>query len=408
MKILVANWVYDWGSTGYIVRDLKNELIAMGHQVIVAAGRSSTEEGVAVFTTPSEQSLFWRLHRLGWSPLSGSTKASKRLIHIIEHEKPDVVNLHLLHCNFINLYYLLRWLGKNNIKTVITNHAEIYYTGSCGHAYECVRWKTSECRNCPRPKEATGAFVFGNPHRLWKLMKKTFSVFKTDNLVFTAVSPWVKERFLLSPITAGFSCYVTMNGLDTKTFTCYDIQPYSHIGGRELPNTYLLWVTATFDPLSQDDVKGSRCLVELARRMPNYYFVVVATSSKNTENLPVNVILWGKAKSQVELAQLYSGAKVCLLFSRRETFSMVTAESLCCGTPVVGFKAGGPESIAIPEFSAFVEQGDIEGYERAIQKVNNDKYDANQISVVAREKYSRKAMATSYLEVYRRLIGRIE
>lgn len=400
MKILIANWVYNWGSTGYIMRDLKNELSAMGHQVIVAAGKSSTKDGVSVFSTPSEQSFFWRLHRLGWSPLRGSTKAAKRLIHLIDQEQPDVVNIHLLHCNFINLYYLLRWLGKNNIKMVITNHAEIYYTGSCGHAYECMRWKTSECHNCPRPKEATGAFVFGNPHRLWKLMKKAFRNIKPDNLLFTAVSPWVKERFLLSPITTGFSCMVTMNGLDTNTFKHYDIQTNSHIGGRELPNTYFLWVTATFDPLSQDDVKGSRYLVELARRMPNHYFVVVATSSKSTKNLPINVIIWGKAKSQEELAQLYSGAKLCLLFSRRETFSMVTAESLCCGTPVVGFKAGGPESIAIPEYSAFVEQGDVEGYVKAIHKISNDKFDRNQISAIAREKYSRKSMAMSYLEAY--------
>ena len=38
---------------------------------------------------------------------------------------------------------------------------------------------------------------------------------------------------------------------------------------------------------------------------------------------------------------------------------MVTAESLCCGTPVVGFKAGAPEQIAIKEFSEFVEYGDL-------------------------------------------------
>jgi glycosyltransferase involved in cell wall biosynthesis len=34
---------------------------------------------------------------------------------------------------------------------------------------------------------------------------------------------------------------------------------------------------------------------------------------------------------------------------------MIVAESLCCGTPVVGFKAGGPESIAIDDYCVFVQ-----------------------------------------------------
>ena len=39
---------------------------------------------------------------------------------------------------------------------------------------------------------------------------------------------------------------------------------------------------------------------------------------------------------------------------------MIVAESLCCGTPVVGFKAGAPEQITIKEYSEFSEFGNIE------------------------------------------------
>lgn len=67
----------------------------------------------------------------------------------------------------------------------------------------------------------------------------------------------------------------------------------------------------------------------------------------------------GKITDQELLAKYYSMADVTLLTSKKETFSMVTAESLCCGTPVVGFKAGAPEQIAIKEFSEFVEYGDL-------------------------------------------------
>ena len=39
--------------------------------------------------------------------------------------------------------------------------------------------------------------------------------------------------------------------------------------------------------------------------------------------------------------QLYSAVDLTLITSQRETFSMPVAESLCCGTPVVGFDTGG-------------------------------------------------------------------
>lgn len=77
----------------------------------------------------------------------------------------------------------------------------------------------------------------------------------------------------------------------------------------------------------------------------------------------------GSCKSREELASLYSVANVTLMLSKRETYSMVTAESLCCGTPVVGFLAGGPESIAIEKFSAFVEYGDLKAIKASICKI---------------------------------------
>lgn len=67
------------------------------------------------------------------------------------------------------------------------------------------------------------------------------------------------------------------------------------------------------------------------------------------------------------LAAWYSAADAALLTSHRETFSLVTAESLCCGTPVVGFRAGGPESIAPPSCCKFVEYGDLDALEPALR-----------------------------------------
>ena len=403
MKILIVNWVYNWGSTGYIARDLKNEFELMGHDVLVASGTNVGNDEVMVFCKPSERKLFWRLHRLGLSQFHGSTKATKRLIHFIEQKKPDIVNLHLLHCNYINLYYLLCWLGKNNIKTIITNHAELYFTGSCGYAYDCMRFVTSQCRHCPNKTYATGgSYVFGNTHRNWKLMKKAFSYFHPENLAFTAVSPWTRDRFYLSPITKGFECTVTLNGLKISTF--YHREDVSHVRQRFGNDPYIVWVTANFNPLDKSDVKGGWYLMELASKMPRQKFVIVATSSSSTDELPQNIYLWGKAKDQDELARLYSCAQLTVLVSRKETFSMVTAESLCCGTPIVGFKAGGPETIAIPEYSRFVEQTNTDALAKVIEEMLAIDFNRRDISEKARNKFSPRTMALQYLNSYEYLL----
>lgn len=403
MKILIANWVYNWGSTGFLARDLVEELSRMGHEVTAATAVMHGEDSrVKVFTAQKEWIPYWRLGKVGLPRFSGSKKAAGRLIQQIEEEKPDVVNLHLLHCHTIDLYTVLRYLGEHNIKTVITNHAEVYYTGNCEHAYDCRRWLECQCKECPDKKRATGAFVLGNPHRNWKLMQKSFSYFKPSNLYFTAVSPWLRDRFLMSPITKGFGCDAVLNGLDTSVF--YPREKNPRIAERIGTEDYVLHVTASFNPLDVNGVKGSRYLVKLAEAMPEQKFVVVATGTKNTGNLPQNMFVWGKAKDQNELAELYSAAKLTVIVSRRETFSMVTAESLCCGTPVVGFKAGGPESIAVPETSEFVEHGDVKALADATISMSSKDINRKTLSEKAHDKYSPTTMAKDYLEAYKKVL----
>ena len=94
-------------------------------------------------------------------------------------------------------------------------------------------------------------------------------------------------------------------------------------------------------------------------------------------------------------------ADVTILTSQRETFSMVCAESLCCGTPVVGFEAGGPETIAISEYSKFVEQGCIKQLEDAIQEMLTKEVIVDDF--LARSIYDSEIMAQSYLQLYKGL-----
>ena len=77
---------------------------------------------------------------------------------------------------------------------------------------------------------------------------------------------------------------------------------------------------------------------------------------------------------------------------------MIVAESLCCGTPIVGFKAGAPEMIAISEYSTFSEHGDLDLLERNVRLFLGKKYVG--ISEKASGVYSRERMVSNYLKLY--------
>ena len=193
-----------------------------------------------------------------------------------------------------------------------------------------------------------------------------------------------------------------MNGLDTSIFHLREID--KTIAAKfDKSKKLVLFVSASFDN-SPDNFKGGDKIMELARKMPDTQFIVVATHNKIIETVPENVVLWGRTKSQSELAKLYSLADCSVIASKRETFSMVTAESLCCGTPIVGFIAGGPESIAINEYSDFVEYGNLEQFESSVRKFIGSEINKQLLSNIAREKFSKEAMTNGYLKVYTQLL----
>ena len=97
-------------------------------------------------------------------------------------------------------------------------------------------------------------------------------------------------------------------------------------------------------------------------------------------------------------------ADITLLTSKKETFSMVTAESLCCGTPVVGFKAGAPEEIAIDNYSDFVLYGAEEKLLDSVLYWLEKDLDKRKIESVAREKYSRQRMIDEYYHLYKEIL----
>ena len=390
MKVLQVNCVYKKGSTGKITYDLHKGLLDAGIESVVCYGRGALVKEPGVYKTCPEwySKLNNALSRLTGIMYGGCYFSTNKIISIIKKEQPDVVHLQCINGYFVNIYRLVTWLKKNKIKTVLTLHAEFMYTGGCGHS------------KCPRWRSETKSLFFDRTGAMWKRMKKAFEGFE-DDLLVVSVSPWLMKRAKRSPILENMRHCVIYNGLDTGVFHPYDtadLRRELHCEGKKV----VFHATPTFSP-DPNHLKGGCYVLELAKKMPEVQFIVAGPYPQGIQ-VPENMILLGRVADQTRLAKLYSMADVTLLTSKRETFSMVTAESLCCGTPVVGFKAGGPEEIAIPEYSAFVEQGDMDILYKNTKIALSNEYNKSELANTAQMRFNESKMLEVYINNYRECV----
>ena len=407
MKILQINTVFPYGSTGKIVECIHDTLMHENdfESVVVYGNGKSLHQG-NVYKIGKMILGKWNalLSRITGVMYGGCFFSTNKLIKIIKKEKPSIVHLHCLNGHFVNIYRLVTWLKKHDVKTVLTLHAEFMYTGGCGHSIDCNQWSTRNgCGHsgCPRYRSDMHSWFFDRSRTMWKRMKKAFDGFN-DNLLVVSVSPWLMERAKRSPIFEDKKHKVILNGVNTDVFHFYDtseLRSQMGLNGVKV----IFHATPSFDD-NINNIKGGYYVLKLAEKMinENVKFVVAGNYPEGLK-VPPNVILLGKVSDQELLAKYYSMADVTLLTSKKETFSMVTAESLCCGTPVVGFKAGAPEQIAIPEYSSFVDFGDLESLHEEMKKFLAKSFLKIDIELTSNRKYAKQTMIQNYIDIYNEL-----
>lgn len=399
MKVLQVNCVYGTGSTGKLVCDIHHGLLAEGMDSVVCYGRGVRvdEPGVHKVCAEGYSKLNNAFSRLTGVMYGGCFFSTNKLIRVIKAERPDVVHLHCINGYFVNIFRLIEWLKRNRIRTILTLHAEFMYTGSCGYALDCDKWKTG-CGNCPRFRRETRSWLLDNTALSHRKMKKAFEGFDADLLV-TSVSPWLMDRAEQSDILGGKRHHVVQNGIDTDIFRPYDTEELRRKHG--LKDERIIFHATPYFTDDREHIKGGFYVLKLAEMLRDQNVkIMVAGDHAEHLKVPPNVILLGRINDQRELARYYSLADVTVLTSKKETFSLVTAESLCCGTPVAGFEAGAPEQIAIPAYSDFQEWGRVDLLGRAVRRLLRAAYDGSAIADCARMKYSKDRMVAAYSALY--------
>lgn len=301
---------------------------------------------------------------------------------------PDIVHIHCPNARTLNIYFLLNYLKKKKIHMIITNHAEFFFTGNCAYAFECDGY-VSGCKACNNLKNAEVHFRI-QARRAWTRMYNAIK--NNKHITMVVVSPWSKARAESSPIFEGKEIRIIGNGIDTNVFKPGEYKASSC--------KTIIHVTSNFTD-EIDDPKGGRYIIQLAEQLKSIIFVVAGVIGEIKTNIPPNIVLKGEIKDQHELAELYSKADLGVMVSKRETFGMTYVESMCCGTPVVGFKNGGTESIALTEYSEFVEYGNVEKLLRTIESwIDWKPIIKERLINQARKHYSEQRMGEQYIKLY--------
>ena len=402
MRILYINVICKHGSTGKITYDLYTQCKDDGHEAVVCYGRGPKlkEPDVYKFGLDWETNVHALLTRLTGVNGCWSFFSTRRLLKFMDAFKPDVVHLHEPHAYFVNLQPLYDYFAKRNIPLVYTFHCEYAYTGKCGYAYDCERWKTG-CGNCPQVREYPASFFFDFTKQMFRRKQAQWENLK--KVVITTPSGWLADRVRCS-FLKDRDIRVVYNGVDTKNvFYRRDTKALREEHGLTDEKIVL-----TVAPKLMGERKGGRWVVQLARQMKdeNIKFIMVGIEDMS-QKFPDNVIPIARTANQHKLAEYYSMADCFVICSDKETFSMTCAESLCCGTPIAGFCSGAPETVFLQPHAVFGTYGDLDELEKNVKLQLNAAFDREKLAKEMQQLYSRDSMYENFMNIYKELTNEV-
>ena len=232
-----------------------------------------------------------------------------------------------------------------------------------------------------------------NRNKTFERKKKLFSGL---NLTVVTPSRWlanlVKESFLKD-----YPVEVINNGIDLGVFrpTESDFRKKYGIGDKKI----VLDVAFGWDAR-----KGLDVLLELAKRLPDdYVIVLVGTDDAIDKTLPPNIISIHRTQNQRELAEIYTTADVFAIPTREDNYPTVNMEAIACGTPVITFRTGGSPEMVDGNTGSVVECDDVDALEREIIRICSDKPYSTEMCVEKAKSFDKYKRFKEYVSAYERI-----
>ena len=399
MRILGINSWYN-GSTGNIMQMCASETRKRGHEVVMCCPFTLTNKNLKKDNT---QWLFGQIilrklsEKLAY--LTSKNGCFNRidtwlLLRRIKKWRPDVIHLHNLHPDYINLPLLFSFIKKNNIPVVWTLHDCWAFTGGCAHFEKgCSKWK-EQCYGC-KLYRVYPASMFDNSRRKYIQKKQWFT--GVDNMVLCTPSKWLANLCEQS-FMSDYPIRAINNGIDLNIFWPHK----SNIRERfSIKRRWMVLAVAS----GWTEMKGVDVVCRIAEMLSDDYQVVMVGAINKVENyIPKNVITIQRTEDQCMLSDIYSAADVFINPTRQEVLSMVNIEAIACGTPVVTFRAGGAPETIDDTCGVVVEQEDVAAMKNEIIRICGQHPYSVEACCKRAQIFDKHRVYNKYVDVYEMIV----
>lgn len=330
MNVVQINAVYHSSSTGRLTEELHNFLLDKGvNSYVFCTNIKGAKDNIYKIGNKLDYMLHASLSHLLGKQAYFSFISTSFMIKKLDRIQPDVIILGNLHGNFINLPLLLKYIANKNIPTILILHDCWFFTGHCCYYTDdnCYKWKV-QCNKCPILHKYNKSLFLDNSKSIFDHKKQLFSQVK--QLTVVGVSDWIKNEAMQSPILHNASNFLRIyNWIDLDLFKPL----YTDTIRTDLSiglDTFLILGVSQY----WSEYKGLNRFIRLAKDNESYKIILVGEMPANVE-LPSNILSVGAVNSAEILAKYYNAADVFVNFSIQETFGLVSAEAIACGTPLI-------------------------------------------------------------------------
>ena len=304
--------------------------------------------------------------------------------------KPDLIHIHSMCDNYINIQMFYSYIRKNKIPVIWTLHDNWAFTGRCAQ-FRCEKWREG-CGNCPHLDYFPKSLFLDNTRYVWKVREKLYNSIKTMTIV--TPSRWLSDLVRVSLFKENHPIRVINNGINLDIFKPVES---SFRKDHKIENKHMLLAVAYF----WDAGKGLYVFIELAKRLPeNYQIVMVGTNDEVDKQLPDNIISIHKTYNQEELVKIYSCADLFVNPTTDENFPTVNMEALACGLPVLTYDTGGCAEIIDEQSGASVPSGDIDALEKKIIEICETKPFKKEACIARASRFNMNDKFKEYVDLY--------